>query len=154
MSLPGLWDAERTSARPGSGGRGGSGAPIWAGWASPQWAPPPAPSVWPGDAPPPARHAVYLQAVTYFSDSAGPEWGSGCREKEAWERQRWREVMRTESFISARAEIVRQGRVSGHGLVYTFKYPYLCLLLIMCFLKYTVFRNHLAYPCKMFNNDM
>lgn len=92
FSLPGLWDAGRTSARPGSGGRGGSGALIWAGWASPQWAPPPAPSAWPGGAPPPARHAVYLQAIAYFSDSAGPEWWSGRKEEERLEDrggERW-----------------------------------------------------------------
>lgn len=80
--LPGLWDAGRISARPGSGGRGGSGALIWAGWASPQWAPPPAPSVWPGGAPPPARHAGYLEAIAYFSDSTRPEWWSGRKEEE------------------------------------------------------------------------
>lgn len=79
--LPGLWDAGRISARPGSGGRGGSGALIWAGWASLQWAPPPAPSVWPGGAPPPARHAGYLQAIAYFSDSTRPEWWSGRKEE-------------------------------------------------------------------------
>lgn len=115
FSLPGLWDAGRTSARPGSGGRGGSGALIWAGWASPQWAPPPAPSAWPGGAPPPARHAVYLQAIAYFSDSARPEWWSGRKEEERCVGEI--EVERGDEdrgFISAWGEIVRQGRAFGY----------------------------------------
>lgn len=130
LSLPGLWHAGQTSARRGSGGRGGSGALIWAGWASPQWAPPPAPSVWPGDVPQPARHAAYLQAVAYFSDRV-KEWmqgeaGVGEIEMEKGDEDR--------GFTSAWAAIVRQGRVFRHGLIFSFEYPYLILLLIVHFL--------------------
>lgn len=108
--LPGPWDAGRTSARPGSGGRGGSGAPIWVGWVSPLWAPPPFPSVWPGDAPPPARHVVYLQTITYFSDSAGRSEGVDVGREGMGEI----EVERGEDdghIISTLTKIVRQGRL-------------------------------------------
>lgn len=72
---------------PGSDVRGDSAARISAGSASPQWAPPPAPSVWPGDAPPPARHAVCLQAVAYLSDSASQSDGVDSRRRRGvWER--------------------------------------------------------------------